>query len=103
MGFRELIDGSREIDGRVSVNFDMRLESERTGNEPILFREITESPGHSAVMNILTRQRLCEAFEVQPGELIDILSWAMENPSEPILVDGSNAPRGQSCFRTGGM
>jgi len=92
MGFRELIDGSREIDGRVSVNFDMRLESERTGNEPILFREITESPGHSAVMNILTRQRLCEAFEVQPGELIDILSWAMENPSEPILVDGANAP-----------
>ena len=67
MGFRELIDGSREIDDRVSVNFDMRLESERTGNEPILFREITESPGHSAVMNILTRKRLCEAFEVQPG------------------------------------
>ncbi len=92
MGFRELIDGSREIDGRVSVNFDMRLESERTGNEPILFREITESPGHSAVMNILTRKRLCEAFEVQPGELIDILSWAMENPSEPILVDGAKAP-----------
>ena len=92
MGFRELVDGSREIDGLVSVNFDMRLESERTGNEPILFREITESPGHSAVMNILTRQRLCEAFNVQPGELIDILSWAMENPSEPILVDGANAP-----------
>ena len=92
MGFRELIDGSREIADRVSVNFDMRLESERTGNEPILFREITESPGHSAVMNILTRQRLCEAFEVQPGELIDILSWAMENPSEPILVDGAKAP-----------
>lgn len=92
MGFRELVDGSREIDGRVSVNFDMRLESERTGNEPILFREITESPGHSAVMNILTRQRLCEAFEVQPGELIDILSWAMENPSEPILVDATKAP-----------
>ena len=92
MGFRELIDGSREIDDQVSVNFDMRLESERTGNEPILFREITESPGHSAVMNILTRKRLCEAFEVQPGELIDILSWAMENPSEPILVDGAKTP-----------
>ena len=92
MGFRELIDGSREIDDRVSVNFDMRLESERTGNEPILFREITESPGHSAVMNILTRKRLCEAFEVQPGELIDILSWAMENPSEPILVDREKSP-----------
>ncbi len=92
MGFRELIDGSREIDDRVSVNFDMRLESERTGNEPILFREITESPGHSAVMNILTRKRLCEAFEVQPGELIDILSWAMENPSEPILVDRAKSP-----------
>jgi len=92
MGFRELVDGSRVNDASVSVNFDMKLESEKSGNEPILFTEITECPGHSAVMNILTRQRLCEAFDVQPGELIDILSWAMENPSEPILIDKERAP-----------
>tara|TARA_B100000131_G_scaffold106099_1_gene102966 strand:- start:786 stop:1991 length:1206 start_codon:yes stop_codon:yes gene_type:complete len=70
----------------------MKRESEISGNEPILFNEITETPGHRAAMNILTRKRLCEAFEVKPGELIDILAWAMENPSEPVLIDKENAP-----------
>jgi len=92
MGFRELVDGSRVSDVPVSVNFDMKEESETSGNEPIIFNEIIESPGHRATMNILTRQRLCEAFDVQPGELIDILSWAMENPSEPVLTEGEKSP-----------
>ncbi len=91
MGFRELVDGSRVSDVPVSVNFDMKEESETSGNEPILFNDIIESPGHRAAMNILTRQRLCEAFEVQPGELIDILSWAMENPSDPVLIERENS------------
>ncbi|MDG1540464.1 MAG: UbiD family decarboxylase [Candidatus Thalassarchaeaceae archaeon] len=92
MGFRELVDGSRVSDVPVSVNFDMKEESETSGNEPILFNEIIESPGHRAAINILTRQRLCEAFEVQPGELIDILSWAMENPSDPVLIESEGSP-----------
>ena len=92
VGFRELVDGSREIDTPVSVNFDMREESETSENESLLFSDIIEAPGHRATMNILTRRRLCEAFEVEPGELIDILSWAMENPSEPILTDSRKAP-----------
>ena len=92
MGFRELVDGSRVSDSPVSVEFDMKRESEISGNEPILFNEITETPGHRAAMNILTRKRLCEAFEVKPGELIDILAWAMENPSEPVLIGKENAP-----------
>tara|TARA_B100001113_G_scaffold327383_1_gene300925 strand:- start:1102 stop:2373 length:1272 start_codon:yes stop_codon:yes gene_type:complete len=92
VGFRELVDGSRVSDSPVSVEFDMKRESEISGNEPILFNEITETPGHRAAMNILTRKRLCEAFEVKPGELIDILAWAMENPSEPVLIDKENAP-----------
>jgi UbiD family decarboxylase len=70
----------------------MKEESETSGNEPILFNDIIESPGHRAAMNILTRQRLCEAFDVQPGELIDILSWAMENPSDPVLTEGESSP-----------
>ena len=45
--------------------------------------------------SILTRHRLCEAFDVEPGELIDILAWAMENPSEPIIVDAKEA----ECFQ----
>jgi len=92
VGFRELVDGSRVIDTPVSVNFDMREESETSGNESLLFDNIIEAPGHRAVMNILTRRRLCEAFDVDPGELIDILSWAMENPSEPMLIESGKAP-----------
>ena len=92
VGFRELVDGSREIDTPVSVNFDMREVSETSENESLLFSDIIEAPGHRATMNILTRRRLCEAFEVEPGELIDILSWAMENPSEPIMTDRRKAP-----------
>ena len=92
VGFRELVDGSRVIDTPVSVNFDMREESETSGNEAILFSDIIEAPGHRASMNVLTRQRLCEAFEVEPGELIDILSWAMENPSEPVMIESGKAP-----------
>ena len=92
MGFRELVSGCRVSDVPISVNFDMKEESETSGAEPILFNEIIESPGHRAAMNVLTRQRLCEAFEVQPGELIDILSWAMENPSEPVLTESEIPP-----------
>ena len=92
MGFRELVDGSRLVDGSVSVNYDMREASESSGNEPLLFTDIIESPGHRAAMNILTRHRLCESFGVEPGELIDILAWAMENPCETETVDRESAP-----------
>ena len=92
MGFRDLVDGSREVGVPVSVNFDMCKESFASENEALIFTDIVESPGHSAVMNILTRQRLCNAFDVEPGELIDILAWAMENPSEPVLLEHGNAP-----------
>ena len=95
MGFRDLVDGSRTVKGPVSVNYDMKEESESSANMPLLFSEIIESPGHRATMNILTRHRLCEAFDVEPGELIDILAWAMENPSEPIIVDSKEA----ECFQ----
>ena len=76
----------------ISVKYDMKIASESSGNEPLLFSEIIESPGQRAVTNILTRHRLCEAFNVEPGELIDILSWAMENPSDTVLVEADSAP-----------
>jgi UbiD family decarboxylase len=92
MGFRDLVEGSRVVGNPVSVNFEMREESVSSGNEPLLFTDIIEARGHAVAMNILTRHKLCEAFEVEPGELIDILSWAMENPAEPILVERSASP-----------
>ena len=70
MGFRDLVDGIRTVKDPVSVNYDMKNASESSGNEPLLFSEIIESPGQRAVTNILTRHRLCEAFNVEPGEYL---------------------------------
>ena len=92
MGFREFVDGIRIVKDPISVKYDMKIASESSGNEPLLFSEIIESPGQRAVTNILTRHRLCEAFNVEPGELIDILSWAMENPSDTVLLEADSAP-----------
>ena len=83
MGFRDLVDGIRTVKDPVSVNYDMKITSESSGNEPLLFSEIIESPGQRAVTNILTRHRLCEAFNVEPGELIDILSCLLYTSPSP--------------------
>jgi UbiD family decarboxylase len=91
MGFRDLVDDGRVVENPVSVNFSMREESVSSENEPLLFTNIIEAPGHRVAMNILTRKRLCDSFEVDPGELIDILSWAMNNPSDPVLVESNAA------------
>jgi len=91
MAFRDLLSGVEIIDEEVSVNHDMCDHSISSGNGPMIFTSIKESPGHSAVMNVLARDRLCELYDLTPGELIDILAWAMENPIEPVLIDRSKA------------
>ena len=92
MGFRDLIEGSQVIDSPVSTDFEIRDLSIANDNRPMLFNNVKESPGHREAINILTRYRLCESFGVGPGELIDILAWAMENPADPLIVDRSEAP-----------
>jgi len=79
-------------DAPISVNFEMRQRSIENGNSPILFTNVKEAPGHKAAINILDRKRLCDYFDVEPGELIDILSWAMKNPTEPKIIPASDAP-----------
>ena len=46
----------------------------------MIVADVTETPGHSAAMNVLSRERLCSVLDVEPDELIDILGWAMNNP-----------------------
>ncbi len=92
MGFRDLIDGSHVIEEPVSINFDILEKSTSNNNVPMIFNNLEDCQGHRVAINILTRSRLCESFGVNPGELIDILAWAMENPSEPLIVDVTNAP-----------
>ena len=92
MAFRELLEGASVVGEPMSVKFSILEKSIATGNAPMVFSNLEESPGHRAAINILTRQRLCEYFGVAPGELIDILAWAMENPSEPVIVPKEESP-----------
>ena len=48
MGFRDLVDGIRTVKDPVSVNYDMKIASQSSGNEHLLFSEIIESPGQRA-------------------------------------------------------
>ena len=92
MGFRDLVEGCTFYADSVSTKLEMREISSTEGNGPMVFTNVMEAPGHSAAINILTRDRLCSSLGISPGELIDILSWAMENPSEPKIVELSRAP-----------
>jgi UbiD family decarboxylase len=70
-------------------------EYSRSRNNPmLLFENISETPGHRAAVNLLTRERLCAAIGITPEAYIDTLAWAMENPSTPILVEPSQS----ECF-----
>ena len=52
---------------------------------------LTEAPGHSAALNVLARDRLCDIFHLSPGELIDVLANAMAKPGEPVLIERAEA------------
>ena len=91
MAFRDLLTGTPLDSEEVSVEFEMRDRSESSGGGPIVFDNVVEAPGHSAALNVLVRDRLCEVFDISPGELIDTLAWGMANPSEPMIVDTSEA------------
>lgn len=92
MGFREMLQGVQVVDELVSVRHEMLERSMASDHRPLLLTNVKESPGHRAALNIIDRDRLCETFGVEPGELIDILAWAMDNPSEPVLVGAPEAP-----------
>lgn len=96
MAFRDMLSGVHNVQESTSVLHGMIETSNQMGDIPLLFSNITEAPGHRAALNVLEKSRLCEMFDISPGDLIDVLAWAMENPSEPEVVDVSDAPVMQS-------
>ena len=94
MAFRDHLGAATVESNPVSLIHGMWEHSRASHHDLTLFEEIPESPGHRAAINILTRERLCEAIGITPEEYIDTLGWAMNNPSEPIIVDASEA----ECF-----
>ena len=95
MSFRDHAVRATVVDAETSVRFGFKEESNNARHIPLIFTNITEAPGHRAIMNILTRAQLCEYWGLTPGELIDTLGWAMENPTEPMLVTKEEA----ECFQ----
>ena len=91
MAFRDLLGSVAEVNDEISVEHGMFDHSSATSHAPVLFNSITEAPGQRSALNVLARDRLCSLFEVTPGELIDILAWAMANPAEPEIVDATSA------------
>ncbi|MDP6326366.1 MAG: UbiD family decarboxylase [Candidatus Thalassarchaeaceae archaeon] len=86
MAFRDHLGGAYNPTNAVSCLhglFDLSTEMKHL----MIVSDIIETPGHKAALNVLSRQQLCNVFNVEPGELIDILGWAMENPQNPHYSD----------------
>ena len=96
MAFRDMLNGVHNVRESTSVLHGMIETSNKLGDIPLVFNDISEAPGHRAALNVLEKSRLCEMFDISPGDLIDVLAWAMENPSEPEIVHYTDAPVMQS-------
>lgn len=94
MAFRDHLDAAHVETSQVSLVHGMLNHSQASGHAMTVFDNIAECPGHRAAVNMLTRDRLCAAIGIEPEAYIDTLGWAMSNPSEPTLVEQSEAP----CF-----
>ncbi len=86
MAFRDHLAGAHKPDEALSCIHGLFDLSQDLSHSMIL-ADILEAPGHRAALNVLARDRLCTVLNVEPGELIDVLGWAMQNPSNPELVD----------------
>ena len=86
MAFRDHLAGAYSPAEPIScIHGLFDLSHER--NHEMILAQISEAVGHSAALNVLSRDRLCEVFQVTPGELIDVLGSAMDNPQEPSFVE----------------
>ena len=74
------------------MKHDMLEHSVSTGHRAVMFNRIEGTDGLRSALNVLARDRLCSIFDITPGELIDILAWAMANPVQPVIVDRGDAP-----------
>ena len=95
MAFRDHLGAAETITQPVSLIHGMWEYSKANQHPLLVFENILETPGHKAAVNLLTRERLCAAIGISPEEYIDTLAWAMENPSEPIIVPSKDA----ECFQ----
>ena len=94
MAFRNHLGAARVHTEPISLHEEMRLFSEQSDHDMIVFESIKEAPGHKTVVNLLTRERLCAAIGITPEEYIDTLGWAMNNPGDLHYIKSEQSP----CF-----
>ena len=91
MAFRDMLHGVHCDAEPVSVDLEMFQRAAASPEKGLLFEHVIEAPGHKAALDLLVRDRLCDLFSVSPGELIDVLAWAMANPETPVMIEPSEA------------
>ena len=92
MAFRDHLGAAAIESSQISLIHEMMHHSQASGHAMTVFDNITECPGHRAAVNMLTRDRLCAAIGIEPEAYIDTLGWAMDHPSQPVLIDKEKAP-----------
>ena len=86
MAFRDHLKAAQTESAPVSIIHGLWEHSRASNHALTVFDNLIETPGHRAAVNILTRDRLCEAIGISPEEYIDTLGWAMDNPSEQVNI-----------------
>ncbi|DAC19811.1 MAG TPA: UbiD family decarboxylase, partial [Candidatus Poseidoniales archaeon] len=92
MAFRDHLTHAKRVEEEVSLVHGIWEMSSSLSHQNLLFENIKEAPGQRISVNMLTRDRLCEAIGIQPEVYIDTLAWAMKNPSSPEIVSPAEAP-----------
>ena len=80
MAFRDHLSHAERISDEVSLVHGIWEFSSNRSHTNMLFENLKEVPGQRISVNMLTRDRLCEAIGIQPEVYIDTLAWAMKNP-----------------------
>ncbi len=92
MAFRDHLSHAERISDEVSLVHGIWEFSSNRSHTNMLFENVKEVPGQRISVNMLTRDRLCEAIGIQPEVYIDTLAWAMKNPGTPTLVSPAESP-----------
>ena len=91
MAFRDHLSHAKRVDQEISLIHGIWELSSNQSHPNLLFENIKETSGQRVSVNMLTRDRLCEAIGIQPEVYIDTLAWAMKNPSTPEVVSPAEA------------
>ncbi|MEF8874028.1 MAG: UbiD family decarboxylase [Candidatus Thermoplasmatota archaeon] len=87
MSLKEIIktSDSEVVEEKVDTEFRVTQEGKKQPETPIYFPNFPQGP---LVTNLwASRSRLADHFNIEKGEIIDVLASAVDDPSEPVKVD----------------